>query len=241
MTFTDKKLVLFDLDHTLLPFYPNMGCAAQAAFSDSPLTDGLVYNDFQTRVRYHEGVLLPLHHSGQLSLTEFRRKRFVHSMADFGRAVSEQEADAYFSLLFGHFLRLIRPDENLLAFLRALRERFFIGIITNGKVVEQREKMRRMGLYDVFREEEIFISEALGIEKPDPRIFYQAVASFGVTPGESVYVGDSWEKDVLGATGAGLDAVWVNGDGVCAPDAMLCAMVVPSVRVLYDWFVELKD
>ncbi|GEM_PF-229172 len=46
-------------------------------------------------------------------------------------------------------------------------------------------------------------SEA-GFPKPDPRLFRAALARVGVSPVEAVMVGDSYERDVLGARAAGI-------------------------------------
>jgi HAD superfamily hydrolase (TIGR01662 family) len=47
-----------------------------------------------------------------------------------------------------------------------------------------------------------------GYRKPSRRIFQQALRELGAGPGESVFVGDRWRQDVLGARRAGLTAVW---------------------------------
>ena len=56
-----------------------------------------------------------------------------------------------------------------------------------------------------------------GISKPDARLFGHALASLGATAAESVHVGDSWDKDVAGALGAGLRVVWFNRHHEPAP------------------------
>jgi putative hydrolase of the HAD superfamily len=47
-------------------------------------------------------------------------------------------------------------------------------------------------------------------EKPDPRIFQNALGRLGVEPAESLYVGDLYHVDVLGARAAGMEAVLVD-------------------------------
>jgi putative hydrolase of the HAD superfamily len=53
----------------------------------------------------------------------------------------------------------------------------------------------------------VVISEEVGFEKPDPKIFEVALKELGVKPGEAVYVGDTPETDVLGANASGLVSV----------------------------------
>jgi putative hydrolase of the HAD superfamily len=52
-------------------------------------------------------------------------------------------------------------------------------------------------------------STLVGAMKPDRRIFEHAVGELGTAPGEVLHVGDSYERDVLGARAAGLQAVWL--------------------------------
>lgn len=53
-------------------------------------------------------------------------------------------------------------------------------------------------------------SAAVGVEKPDPRIFEIACERAGVAPHEAVHVGDIYEVDVVGARSAGLGALLVD-------------------------------
>lgn len=55
-------------------------------------------------------------------------------------------------------------------------------------------------------------STVVGVAKPDPRIFALALERLGGTPEQALYVGDSHDKDVLGARSAGLHTAWLPGD-----------------------------
>ena len=59
-------------------------------------------------------------------------------------------------------------------------------------------------------------SGRLGCEKPDPRIFREALRRSGADPATTVHVGDFYEIDVVGARAAGLRAVLVDPAGVQA-------------------------
>jgi putative hydrolase of the HAD superfamily len=61
-------------------------------------------------------------------------------------------------------------------------------------------------------------SHVVGIEKPDPRIFHLALDALGVEADGSVYVGDTWFFDVVGAHAAGMRAVHVDPYGWCTMD-----------------------
>ncbi len=58
--------------------------------------------------------------------------------------------------------------------------------------------------------ETIITSAALGIRKPDPRIFREALDHFHALPGEAAMVGDMLNADVLGANQAGIYSIWIT-------------------------------
>jgi putative hydrolase of the HAD superfamily len=72
----------------------------------------------------------------------------------------------------------------------------------------------RLGLRD--RVDVLLDSAVVGVEKPDPRIFREAVARSGADPGSTVHVGDFFHIDVVGARAAGLRAVLVDPLGLHA-------------------------
>ena len=97
------------------------------------------------------------------------------------------------------------PDAaRILASLRA--SGLTLGLITNGSVRMQSRKLDWLALAHSF--DTILISDAEGISKPDPRIFYRAMERLHVTPTQSAFVGDNPVVDVAGARGAGMHAIW---------------------------------
>ena len=81
-----------------------------------------------------------------------------------------------------------------------------ISVITNGPKEHQLRKIKSLGLKRWVDEKDIIISSAVGCSKPDKRIFHM-VSDHGL------YVGDSYENDVIGAGNAGWDVIWLNKYG----------------------------
>jgi putative hydrolase of the HAD superfamily len=54
------------------------------------------------------------------------------------------------------------------------------------------------------------VSEEAGVSKPNPLIFRMALDRLGVSAADAVMVGDAWIADIMGATRAGIRAVWFN-------------------------------
>jgi len=66
-------------------------------------------------------------------------------------------------------------------------------------------------------------SACVGYVKPDPRIFFTALAELGVAPAQALFVGDSLRRDMAGARAIGMPHVWLapktpQGEGPCCPN-----------------------
>lgn len=70
---------------------------------------------------------------------------------------------------------------------------------------------RALGLRDYF--DVVIDSAVAGYEKPDPRIFKFALDVVGVEPSRTIYVGDLYSVDVVGARAAGIHPVLLNPQG----------------------------
>lgn len=108
---------------------------------------------------------------------------------------------------------------NTLKTLEYLKKKYKLAIITNGTVTGQNTKIDSAGIRNYF--EEIIISHGVGKEKPNKDIFEYTLAKLNVKKDETVYVGDSYHNDILGAYNAGLTAIWIwpddgreNQDGI---------------------------
>jgi putative hydrolase of the HAD superfamily len=66
----------------------------------------------------------------------------------------------------------------------------------------------RWGLRPFF--ETIVTSAALGIRKPDVRIFQVALDRFRIPPEATAMVGDMLNADVLGANRSGIYSIWIT-------------------------------
>jgi putative hydrolase of the HAD superfamily len=104
------------------------------------------------------------------------------------------------------------PD--VLPCLRALSGGHRLGIVAN-QPSAVRDALVRDGVAGFF---ELWnISEDVGLEKPDPRLYAGAVAAAAVPAERTAMVGDRLDRDVRPARAAGMRTVWVlRGE---APDA----------------------
>jgi len=84
------------------------------------------------------------------------------------------------------------------------------GVITAGLAVKQADKLLRLGLYEQFTPTAIFISDQIGISKPNPKLFARACDEVGVEPEETLYVGDHPTHDIDPANRLGMVTVHVR-------------------------------
>jgi len=102
----------------------------------------------------------------------------------------------------------IRPGTR--EFLERLGKRYPLAVISNadGKLTAVLE---RCGIADCFAS--IIDSGVVGCEKPDRAIFQTALQSMKAEPAQSLYVGDVYSVDYLGATRAGMQAMLFDVSG----------------------------
>ena len=75
----------------------------------------------------------------------------------------------------------------------------------------------------------VVASAAVGVEKPDKRIFKIALAKAGIDAERAIHVGDDYTADVLGAKYAGVEAVYLDREGLHPENGH-----VPTIRSLSE-------
>jgi putative hydrolase of the HAD superfamily len=89
------------------------------------------------------------------------------------------------------------PYEDAIEVLRLLSKTDLkLGVITEGLEVKQAEKLVRMRIHPYLSANAIFISNQIGISKPNPKIYQRACSDLNLKPGETMYVGDNPAHDV---------------------------------------------
>jgi phosphoglycolate phosphatase-like HAD superfamily hydrolase len=94
---------------------------------------------------------------------------------------------------------------------RLRREGYLLGLVADTRPGTYRNVLRQHGLegaFDVFA-----ISEELGCEKPDRRMFEHVIEAFGLRPEEAsrvAMVGNNLSRDVCGANRCGMTSIWLR-------------------------------
>ena len=92
---------------------------------------------------------------------------------------------------------------------KSLRGKVKQYVVSNGTVVAQEKKLRLSGLGELM--DGIFLSEALGVEKPNVEFFDRMFENIDpVEKDQVLIVGDSLTSDIRGGNNAGIKTCWYN-------------------------------
>lgn len=223
------RLVTFDLDDTLWDVTPVMNSAEATlrewlAANAAQLGPVPIEHLWAIRARLMQQDPMLRHR-----LSELRRRILLHALLDAGypQAEAADLAEAGFQV-FLHARHQVSLFPEVHPTLEALANRFILGVLTNGNA-----DVRRLGLADYFQF--ALCAEELGIGKPDPKPFQEALKRAGVEPQQAVHIGDHPSDDIAGARRAGLQAIWFNParkawEGEEAPSAIIHSLAeLPAV------------
>jgi putative hydrolase of the HAD superfamily len=130
-----------------------------------------------------------------------------------------------------------RPFPGMSRMLVALRELGLkLGIVTNGEVEFQSRHIAALGLKDLV--DEILISEAEGMRKPDAAIFAQAAQRLSVRTADCLFVGDDPVADILGAHAAGMRTLWFRSGFPWPPDHARPCPAIDSLSQVFDMIAD---
>ena len=223
------RALLFDLDDTLMAHTRAVDEAIAVA---QRAAGGAFAADDPAAVQRRWAELEELHYTryltGELTYLGQRVARARDVLAPYGIDLSDEEALAWFdAYLVGYrdAWRLFDDVLPALAALRAAHPDLLLGIITNGDLAFQTDKLHRIALWDELaltpvradgsvdepqRAGRLIASGELGVTKPDARIFHAAAAALGVESGACAYVGDRVRTDAVGAHAAGMLGIWLD-------------------------------
>ena len=204
------RVISLDLNDTLWPVAPVIAAAEAALLSwlrehHPRAVLGLTVDsmrDLRTRVAER----FP---SKSHDLTFLRRQALAEMFAAAGYPDGPAVDDAFDIFLSQRnrveFYADVRPA------LTRLRAKYRLFAVSNGNA-----DLERCGVADLF--DGHVTASAAGAAKPDARIYAHLLRAAGVPPIEVLHVGDDPLADVVGATRAGLQAVWLNRDARIWPE-----------------------
>jgi len=207
MTKDNRAIVLLDLDDTILDF----GIAEHEALKKAMGDLGLD-NSEEVLKRYSQ--INKLHwemlERGEITRAQVLLGRFQMLLKELGRedkdaVLAAALRDSYEeNLSRGHWF--IPGAEQLL---EALKGKYRLFLCSNGTAKVQKGRLESSGIAPYF--EKIFVSEAIGHNKPSKAYFDACFAQIPqLVLSRCIMVGDSLSSDILGGINAGIRTCWFN-------------------------------
>lgn len=110
-------------------------------------------------------------------------------------------------------------------------------IVTNGVEFIQRGRYACCGIDKYF--DGVFISDAIGVEKPSVRFFeYVAEHVEGFSKEKALIIGDSLTSDMRGGLNFGIDTCWYNPNKKALPEDMKLTRVAHSFDDVVDFIMN---
>ncbi|PYZ98626.1 hypothetical protein CR205_08610 [Alteribacter lacisalsi] len=190
------KRAMKDCFHTLIQ--PEQGCGH------------IDFTDFFPVFKRNSDRYWGLFEQKKVSGREYRRMRFNETMRELSLPLGEAEADRFHERYYQIVDDFTVPFAGLYDLFEMLSEHNVqLGIITNGTIDTQYNKLKKLAVSDWITPDRMIVSEEAGCAKPDPSIFRLAEQQFELNE-PRLFIGDSWKHDVAGAIDAGWDSLFMN-------------------------------
>ena len=201
------SVILFDADGTLFDF----SACEREAFREALSMSGAVPSDEMVAAykKINDDLWKSLER-GEIEREVLVFRRFEIFAERYGLALDAMKMAEDYVRCLGEKTYLIEGARELLD---SLYGKVRMYIITNGVERVQRRRYELSGFYRYF--DGIFISEALGVNKPDPRFFEYVCEHIDLfSLKDALVVGDSLSSDISGGIGFGLDTCWYNPENI---------------------------
>ncbi|CDS99538.1 5'-nucleotidase [Sphingobacterium sp. PM2-P1-29] len=206
----EKKDIFFDLDHTIWDFDKNAEETLDELYYHYQF-DQLFQQESSTTfiktytINNHR--LWDLYHHGKIDKAELRRARFADTFTQLGvdPSLFPNDFEEEYLLICPQKTNLFPHAHETLSY---LYNNYNLHLISNGFKEACEVKLATSDLHKYFKN--IFISEVVGVNKPDPRIFNYALDKAHAKTDHSIMIGDNIDADVRGAMHVGMDAIFFN-------------------------------
>lgn len=230
------KAVFIDWDDTIGDFVGAAKRALQEMYDKYKLSDYFAsHEEFVSFYKPHNIELWDKYGKDLVTKAFLRVDRFLYPLLHGTKVASQIQSYTALSVLAEQmsedFLHLTTKYFSLLPgaeeLVRYLAKKYPLTVVTNGFIEVQYEKFDKSGLRNCFSH--IVLSEEVGCQKPNPRIYEEALRMNGVSAEEAVMIGDSWNSDIQGAINAGIDQIWVRKSQDSLPEGQSATYLVHSL------------
>ena len=207
------KHLIFDLDNTLLDFNDTEEQALKNVFKTFNVPE--TAESFDTYKSINKSLWSSLE-KGTIAREDIFNTRFALFFKEYNLDIDGIKAEKLYRGFLNDGCKTIKNAEVLLSKLKKRNYQIYAG--TNGMGITQRKRLMDSGLLNYF--DDLFISEEIGYEKPDPRFFDTLFDSLHITDKAScLMIGDSLSSDILGAQNVEIDSVLYDTEQILSSSA----------------------
>lgn len=201
------KNLIFDLDNTLYDFSTIWKESNKLVYKYLKYDKIASYEEFFRHYKAINNILVDEVLKGNMKLREIRNKRLKLTLEKFGIILTEEDCNIYYEKQFDFIIESIKPDEEVNLWLSRLCKKYKMILLTNGKSYEQREKLAKLGLENLF---ELYISGETHISKPKAEAFINVLEKENIVTSETMMIGDSLHYDINPANKLGMKTCLVE-------------------------------
>lgn len=197
------KTILFDLDDTIFDFKKSERSALTKTLIKLNVEPTEYIINQYSKYNISQWKRLEL---GEISREEVKVNRYKLLFDELGLNISPKLATSIYekNLAVGHYF-----IDGAVDMLENLHQIYDLYLVSNGTKKVQDGRLASAHISHYFKD--IFISEAVGFEKPNKKFFnycFERIPNFNQA--EAIIIGDSLSSDIKGGINAGIKTMWFN-------------------------------
>lgn len=197
------KHVFIDLDDTIFDFHKAEAIALSKMLSEFGITPDKTMTERYSKINKSQWELLE---KKLKTREEVLIDRFTIFFSEIGRNIDSLKAREIYENLLGNGHYFIEGAEELL---QNLHGKYNLYLASNGTESVQTRRIASSGIEKYFKN--IFISQAIGADKPSQKYFelcFSKIPDFSRE--NAIIIGDSISSDILGGKNAGIKTCLFN-------------------------------
>ncbi len=230
--FENIKFIYFDLDNTIFDHKRAEQTTLRGLHSQRPeLFTHASQNEFLKTYHDINTKLWRDFANNEITADELKMKRFTLTLSQL--KVDPELAFDMSVEYSGNYSQQTFMVNDALEILTYLKPKYRLGILSNGFTETQNRKIKNLNIGSFF--EHFIYSGEVGALKPSPLIFEAARTAADVEPDELIYVGDSYQADVLGAKAAQWQAIFFDTEKI-ADKKNIADVIISDLDELRSFF-----
>ncbi len=218
-----KKIILIDLDNTLIDFNECARHSIINAFSEL----GFTYTDkvFETFITENVKIWKRLE-KGEITKPQLRADRWNIILGKLGIDFDGTILEEMFENGVAKGAYAVEGAYELLDY---LKDKYKLYIVSNGFRFVQESRLKIGNFEKYFCD--VFVSEDVGIPKPAKEFFDYCFDKLGnPDKNDTILIGDSLSADIIGGINYGIDTIWFNKNNEPLPDRVNPTYTVNTLK-----------